>query len=797
MPLKLLPRITAFLVVLLGGLTLVGWVLGIGALKSVFPGLVPMKVNTAVCFVLAGFSLILQASEQTPLPQRRLGRVVAMVVLLAGGLTLAEYIFGIDLGLDGLLLHESFTEPRAAFPGRMSPATSLNFVLIGAALLSFDMALGRAQRRPAQYFVLATALVTLFAFIGCFYGVETPSGLGQYFSIALHSVVAFWLLCAGILAGRPERGVMIVFIGDDPGAILARRMLPAAIVVPVLAGWLRVVGQRAGLYGLGFGSALSTTLLMVTFVALLIWAARALNRADADRRQAAEALRQTNAKLDGIISSAMDAVISVNSQRQIVLFNPAAEKMFGLPAREATGQKIERFIPESARDSHSGHIEDFGKAGEGARLMGAPGPIQAKRANGEEFPAEASISRVEVDGERLSTIVLRDVTERLRSEAGLRESERREHARRMELEALMESAPVVVWIAHDAECRLITGNRTAQEMLRVAPGVNVSKSAPETEQLQHFKVVKDAQEVPNEALPMQTAGREGKPVFGQELELRFSDGSSRWIYGNAVPLFRPDGTVRGVVAAYVDITALKEAEQELSLSRQNLRGLAARLQAVREEERALLAREIHDILAQELTRLKIDITWIRRQLAQPGDSSKQQSIKEKLASMSELTDVAIATVQKIATELRPVVLDSLGLCAAIEWQANDFETRTGIKCSVTVPESDLRLDRDRSTALFRILQESLTNVARHSAATRVEVELGCEGGIISLRVGDNGRGIRPAELNDPRSVGLLGMRERAALLGGQCEIKSGVDGGTIVEARIAFREEGDPSSKAR
>lgn len=653
--LKSVPYWTGALVVLLASLALIGWIFDVGILKSAVPGLVSMKANTAVCLVLAGCSLLLQASgEPVPAGRLRVARVIAVLLMIAGVLTLFEYAFDLDFGLDDLLFRRP-VEPGDVFPGRMSPASSADVVLLGWALFVLDVPSRRARRWPAQSFALAAAIVTLLAFIAYFYGVETPYLVGQYFSIALNTVVGFWLLCLGILFARPTRGVMGVFVGDNLGGLLARRMLPAAILVPLLSGWIRVFGQRAGLYGLGFGSALSSTLLIVTFTALVIWAARALNRADAARRQ------------------------------------------------------------------------------------------------------------------------------------GLLEGERREQARRMELEALMEGAPVLVWIAHDAACQRITGNRAAQEMLRVAPDANVSKTGPEEPQLEHFKIYRDGVALNNEDLPIQLAGRAGKPVLGQELELRFSDNTTHWIYGNAVPLLRADGSVRGVVSAFVDITALKQAEQELNVSRQNLRGLAARLQAVREEERTGLAREIHDVLAQELTRLKIDITWVSRQLSHPQvEPSKQSALRQKLAGMAEITDTAIASVQKIATELRPVVLDSLGLCAAIEWQARDFQARTGIECTVDVPEADLHLERDRSTALFRILQESLTNVARHAKATRVEVELNCDETWASLRVQDNGRGIRPSELSDPRSVGLLGMRERAALLGGECKIEGRVTGGTCVEARVAL-----------
>jgi hypothetical protein len=163
--------------------------------------------------------------------------------------------------------------------------------------------------------------------------------------------------------------------------------------------------------------------------------------------------------------------------------------------------------------------------------------------------------------------------------------------------------------------------------------------------------------------------------------------------------------------------------------------------------------------------------------------------------MSEVTDTAITSVQRIATELRPVVLDTLGLYAAIEWQARDFEQRTGIRTYAAVPEADPRLERDHSTALFRILQESLTNVARHSCASQVHIELVPDQEILFLRVRDNGRGITENELENPRSVGIVGMRERASLLGGQCHIGRFPNGGTIVEARLPLKQAGEGSKK--
>ena len=228
---------------------------------------------------------------------------------------------------------------------------------------------------------------------------------------------------------------------------------------------------------------------------------------------------------------------------------------------------------------------------------------------------------------------------------------------------------------------------------------------------------------------------------------------------------------------------VKRAKVKLRASRESLRALAAQLQAVREEERTFLAREIHDVLAQDLTRLKFDLVWLHRKLAKRGKGAAAR-LAARVAEMSQMADKVLHCGQRIATGLRPVVLDSLGLCAAVEWQARDFQDHGGIQCHASVPEGELPVGHDAATAVFRILQECLTNVQRHAHATRVEISLQQKAGQLLLRVEDNGRGIRAKQLRDPRSIGLVGMRERALLLGGQLEVRRHPGAGTVIEIRI-------------
>lgn len=225
-------------------------------------------------------------------------------------------------------------------------------------------------------------------------------------------------------------------------------------------------------------------------------------------------------------------------------------------------------------------------------------------------------------------------------------------------------------------------------------------------------------------------------------------------------------------------------QQELFNSREQLRALAGRLQAVREEERKALAREIHDVLAQDLTCLKIDLAWLRGRLERPGAALTMETLIDRVVEMSDLADHAIHAVQHIATALRPAVLDSLGLFATVEWVARDFQGRNEIPVETSVDWDDLPVDPNVATALFRILQEGLTNVARHAGATRVHIVLRTDGDDLVLRILDNGDGIPLESLTHHESIGLAGMRERAHLLGGSCEISRGPDSGTLIEVRL-------------
>ncbi len=257
------------------------------------------------------------------------------------------------------------------------------------------------------------------------------------------------------------------------------------------------------------------------------------------------------------------------------------------------------------------------------------------------------------------------------------------------------------------------------------------------------------------------------------------DGTTIWVNRTLGVVRKADGSPDYFVVVAEDITDRKMAEAALTRSRDQLRMLSTHIQGAVEDERRRIAREIHDILGQGLMGLKLDTSWVAEHL-----DGCHEVLRERMADMLASIDSTIRTVKRIATELRPVLLDDLGLGAAIEWQAGDFQKRRGIACKVTVDPNDIELDPARSTALFRIFEEILANVVRHAGASKVSVRLIKTERTVTLTVRDNGVGIPPEKISDPMSFGLIGMCERAYPFGGEVRVKAMPAGGTAVTARF-------------
>ena len=362
-----------------------------------------------------------------------------------------------------------------------------------------------------------------------------------------------------------------------------------------------------------------------------------------------------------------------------------------------------------------------------------------------------------------------DVTERRQIEEHLRQTTRL-------LQSVFDASPPAI-VAVDDEGRVLIWNRAAERLFGWS----------EEEVLGRLLPIASGIRAEQHTMLRQQVFR-GETLTEIEVLRERKDGSLVQVSLSVAPLYDGHGSIYGAMAVIVDISERKRAGDELHQSHEQLRALASRVEAVREEERTRIAREIHDELGQAMTGLKVDISWVYKQMSILRDLPQQSVLLDRLKSTMALLDETIRSVRQIATALRPGVLDELGLSAAIEWHAQDFESRTGIRCRVTIRPESLMVDPHRSTTLFRIVQELLTNIARHACATTASIILVDEAHRLLLEVKDNGKGIAESEIHDLHALGLVGVRERARQWGGEAVFHGIPQGGTTVTVSIPHEQ---------
>lgn len=493
-----------------------------------------------------------------------------------------------------------------------------------------------------------------------------------------------------------------------------------------------------------------------------------LYRQRTERDTAQRALENVRARVGGIVESAMDAIITVDESQRIVQFNAAAERVFHWPRQAMIGQRLDALIPEPFREAHRRHVERFAETAVTSRSMGAQMVLRGLRANGEEFPIDASISQHVEDGRKLFTVILRDVTERVRAEELLARSEAR-------LRGILDTAMDAI-ITVDERQHIVLFNKAAEAVFQCprdqAIGAPLEWFIPERFRGEHGAHVKRFGDT----------GATSRRMGGARVVMGLRRNGEEFPIEASISQTAEGGQPSFTVILR-DVTERARNEEALRRSREELRQFAIAANSVREQEKSRIARELHDELGQALTALKIDVGWLKERLASQGGE-----VAMKLASMQVLLDGTVAAARRISADLRPLMLDDLGLVAACDWLVNNFTQRTGIECEFTMGGGELDLPDPYATAIFRVLQESLTNVAKHAQASHVEATLQREGDAITLTVRDNGKGFSPDDPRKPNSYGLLGLRERAYLLGGEAKIRSAPGKGTTIELQLDLNE---------
>jgi PAS domain S-box-containing protein len=409
---KTFVQVISLMVTLLGALVLTGWMYDLIVLKSVFPGLATMKVNTALSFFIVGAALWLLTNQPTPL-RRFLAQAGAALVSGFALLTLSQDIFGWDFGIDQLFFQDETKAINTSIQRRMSSITACNFMLLGIALSLLGHR-GKIISRVVQPLALLLGTISLLALMGYAYEVQALYLLAPFSSMALHTALAFFMLSLAIFAAHPDKGMMKFISSNSGSGLMLRRLLPAAIIVPFGLGWLRLLGQDMGFYQTEMGTALFALAHITIFAVLLYWGANRSYGEDMERRRLEEQFRL-------VIESAPNAILLVNQTGHIELVNARVEKLFGYEREGLLGQPVEMLLPWEIRDHHR-HYRQTYSATPVARPMGVGRHLLGLRQDGSQFPVEIGLAPMTTSQASFVMAFIVDITERKQAETKLKQT---------------------------------------------------------------------------------------------------------------------------------------------------------------------------------------------------------------------------------------------------------------------------------------------------------------------------------------------------------------------------------------
>lgn len=559
---------SSLLAIAVGACVLLGWQFKIDPLLRVWPGLASMKANTAAGLVLAGLALWALVPERIAPLRKGLGQCSAIVAAWIGLLTMAEYAYTIDLGIDQLLFTEPPGDVGTAAPGRMGLNTAVNFVLLGSALLFFGFAtpFGYAL---CQVLTGLAAVVSLVAFVGYAYSVTALYGVvSSTTQMAVHTSLTFIVLCAGILFARPNVGVMITLTSERAGGVMARRLLPAAVLIPAIMGWFRLAGEQTGLYDSSLGIFLLVVATMAVVAVFVGWTARSLNDLDARRSEAEgrlqqaldhvehllqaqtlqleeskrsqKALRESQARYQELYDNAPGMLASVDAGTSCIL---QCNKALAV----ATGYTVEELIGRRMFDLyHVDSREDVAKAFGTFTTKGKVGPVELemRRKDGTHFPVSLTVSAVrDEDGKALfSQCIWFDLSERKKAERDL--------ARHQETLELAQAAGKIGTFEWNIRTGEVVWNAVEEELYGLLPGGFGGKYATWLS-----AVHPEDRAGTDEAVRLAVAMRH---EFHAEFRIIRPDGQVRWMLAKAKVQYDHQGSALRMVGINMDITERKE-----------------------------------------------------------------------------------------------------------------------------------------------------------------------------------------------------------------------------------------------
>jgi PAS domain S-box-containing protein len=847
-----------------------------------------MKANAAICFLLAGITLILVNLEKKKAITKRAAAFFSIIIFITGAVTVLEYIFGFNASIDEFFFKDEAGIVGKIPPGRQSPFSAAYFMLFGFCYLPGIY--GKIKIYLFQILHIISGIFVLAAALSYFLGSYVIAGISLNFIFVFHSTFSFLFLIMAVLFSQPEKGYMKLVSSNTIGGKIIRKTLPVFLFVFVVIGWLGLRGEQIGLFNTEFSFSLLVILMIIIFGIILISGAASLSNWEVILKQSEEKLLLSNKTLDAAEKMAklgsweynMDGQEGIWSKQIFRLLDlPIADKAPSFkeflrivhpddrkPAQDIFDQmvdgieietKIFRTNPEKGdikyllldwhviKDTNGRplkyfgtlqcvservrakkklkeseelfkkafHSKAFGLAivnqerrvvdinetlanlleykredfiGKTAVEIGLTSPayikkrdelllvilqkggienyeLQLETRHGKHIDLLLSVEPMNLNDKSHWLIYLVDVTEKKKAEKELAESEKK-------LRTILQTEPECVKLI-DINGDLTYMNPAGLAMMEADTFDMVSGK-------KSYNIINEPYRDAFIRLAINVfKGQPGK----FEYEITGLKGTQRWLETHVVPLRNADEKIISLLGVTRDITESKKAAEQIKKYNEELRQLTAHLQSIREEERKRIGREIHDELGQQLTVLKMHASRLRRKNKKDGKD------EEDIAGILNQADHCIQMVRKISTELRPSIIDDFGIVAALEWQADEFERRTKIKTSFQANVKELNLPPDHTNTLFRIFQESLTNVVRHSEANNVHSSLLLQHESVILTISDDGKGFDTGVLKTTKTLGFLGMKERINLINGSFEITSTAGKGTEIRVLFPLPEE--------
>lgn len=697
----------------ISSISLVGWLGHIPVLIEPWAGQATMKANTAAALLLSALSVLTLVLHERSKDSKwkAVCHVAALLAAIIGFLTILEYSTGQSFGIDQLVVQDWGSQKGTAVPGRMGLNTATLFLCFGSSQLLLGLT-NRLFRKVGYTLAVLVAVAATFSLIGYLYGVPYLYKIATFSEMALSTGIAFVLLSAGVLGAYPKDGLFAVLTSKTVGGIVARRLIPTAVILPPLLGWFRLQGERAGLYPSEFGVAIMVLSMMMVMTVLSYWITHALEREDKTRMYA-EALRSSEEKYRSVTESVTDAVISANSQGIITFVNTAFESVFGYLSTEVLGQPLKMLMPQRFHAAYTVDFQSYLIGGD-ARVFGKTVELAGVKKNGEEFPLELSLGEWRETDRIWFTAVVRDITERQKAEQRFR--------------GLLEAAPDAMVIVNES-AEMIIVNAQAEKLFGYSRdellGNRVEMLIPESIRSRHVDHRSKLFSNPHPRPMGAGLSLYGVRKDGKEFPVEISLG----------PLETEHGTI--ISAAIRDISERKEAEEQsrrlqLLSTRQDF--LAALMHNLKNPIIGA-DRVLEVVTSDRFGHLSPDLTRIFSEL--------KLSNRKVLSMMNELIEiyqyetdprVLHASPIKIAKLVRSCINDALSLAEA---------RRVVLVTEICDDVDGIRVDR---VGITRVLENLLDNAIKFSdEAGEVKVTLCKNGRSIELAVHNYGKIISDKE----------------------------------------------------